>query len=249
MRTILGYSGMERIKVRAIRWILGLAISASLLCGPSCNSGSNDDNGFVRFIQMSPDAGRVDLLLAGLPTVFNDIAFEENAGNFDLSEDDYVIDVVPHGKTASDALINVDVSVVKETTQTIVTYDHVQSIKQLVLNDDFSTVPTGKFRFRVIHVASAFGQVDVFDVTNPSSPKQLYDNLTFGTAGDYIEVDAGTYDLGFDTNGDQTVDITFPLPQIDANTILNIFFVTNSNNEPQLVLENSNNETTELDPD
>jgi hypothetical protein len=92
----------------------------------------------------------------------------------------------------------------------------------LALVDDMSAPEAGKFRVRAVHIANGVNQVDIWERTGPAP---LWVDLDRGASGDYLELDAGAYQIGFDVDNDQQTDIDFDLPSIGAGEVLNVFAI------------------------
>jgi hypothetical protein len=65
--------------------------------------------------------------------------------------------------------------------------------------------------------------VDIWNVTDPSNPGVLWENLGTGKAGAYLEVPAQAYTLGIDVDNDMLVDIFVEVPALDAGSIVNAY--------------------------
>jgi hypothetical protein len=111
---------------------------------------------------------------------------------------------------------------------TAVAFDELASIQGLTLEDDYEALDASDIRVRAIHVASAVGQVDIWNVPNQGSPTLLYENVDFGVAGGYTDLTAGAYTLGFDVDDDASPDLLFDLPALAGGTVANVFAVSDA---------------------
>jgi hypothetical protein len=69
------------------------------------------------------------------------------------------------------------------------------------------------------------GEVDIWDVTDSSNPVLLYEDVNFGDVGDYVEIPAGSYTLGFDVDNDEVPDLEFETGELPEGSIINIYAV------------------------
>ncbi|HHH29017.1 MAG TPA: DUF4397 domain-containing protein [Polyangiaceae bacterium] len=118
---------------------------------------------------------------------------------------------------------------------TVVAFGDFDALEGMVLQDVAADAPdvaaltdAGLFRVRAIHAAPSLGQVDVWDLTDSQEPIMLDANVSYGQAGEYIDLTSGVggYLLGFDANGDQISDATFELPDMAAGEISNLYAVS-----------------------
>ena len=115
---------------------------------------------------------------------------------------------------------------------TVVAFGNFDGLEGLILEDVAADAPdvaalteAGLFRVRTIHTAPSLGQLDVWDLTDSQEPMMLDANVSFGQAGEYIELTSGVggFLLGLDANDDQVADATFELPDMAAGEIANLY--------------------------
>jgi hypothetical protein len=90
--------------------------------------------------------------------------------------------------------------------------------------------------------------VDIWNVPESGDPTPLWADLDFGTAGEALDLDAGAYTVGIDVDDDETPDLTFELPELDAGTVVNVFAVADSDENVFLIAELPSGDTARIDP-
>ena len=78
---------------------------------------------------------------------------------------------------------------------------------------------------RAIHAAPDVGEVDIWNVTDMANPSPLYVDFPFRAIGDYLEIPAGSYVLGFDVDNDAVPDLNFNTGTLPEGSIINIFAI------------------------
>jgi len=218
--------------------------------GGDAGSGSGDDDSArIRVIHLSPDAPGVDVFVAGAddPAV-EDLEFPDGTPYLEVPPATYTFDVAPAGTSADDAVLSIeDVALDEGRSYTAVAYDELDSISGLALVDDFDDLADGEIRVRAVHTAAGVGEVDIWNVTDPGNTSPLYQDLEFGAAGDALDIPAGAYTLGIDTNDDAMPDLTFELPELAAGTVVNVFAVADES-EVFLVAQLPDGATVRIDP-
>jgi hypothetical protein len=207
------------------------------------------ESGQLRVIHFSPDAPPVDLFVNGadMPIVA-DLPFGSGTGFASLPARAFDVAVAASGSPAADAVLEVeDFEIVADAKYTVAAFDNLATIRGIIIEDDFSPVPAGKFRVRVVHTAIGIGNVDVIDLTNGGIPPVLYDDILLGTAGVYAELPVGQYILGIDLNDDRIPEARYVIPQLPAGTIANVFAVAELSTV-YLVAQLNNGDTVRIDP-
>lgn len=212
-------------------------------------TGPQADPAMLRAIHLSPNAPGVDIFLnAASQAVVSDLKFEQGTGYLEVDSGTYQIDVAPTGTTPGDAVLSVPgLQLSQGLSYTAVAFDQLSNISALALVDDTSDLAAGSIRVRAIHTASAVGQVDIWNIPASGSPSMLYENVDFGVAGNYLDIPAGAYTLGFDVDNDATPDVVFALPNLDAGTVANVFAVSNSMGSVYLLAQLQNGVVARID--
>ena len=161
----------------------------------ACSDNSPTPEGRLRFVNVSPDAPVLSLVLDG-DTVASNIAYLGSSEYLDVPADGHVMRVAD--AEASTTLIDQDVTVADQTDYTVLAGDTLSSIKALVLTDNNSTPAAGTFKVRAVHAAPHAGPVDVY-VTDPDADltlaTPLTTHVTFGQVLPYAQINAGTYQI------------------------------------------------------
>lgn len=160
----------------------------------------------VAIVHASPDAPAIDVYLNGEVAV-TDLAPGTATPFVELSAGDYLVQVVPTDGTVDQAVITVDPLTIEATRayEVVVLGELVDmragevELRAAVFDVTTYAVPASGAglpgsRVRVVHAVTGGKAIDAAligdDVATP-----LADDLEFGTAGDYLEVPAGTYRL------------------------------------------------------
>jgi len=204
----------------------------------------------VRVMHLSPDAPGVDVFVnAGKDAVVKNLTFPNGTPYLDVPAGTYTFDVAATGSSAATAVLSIkDLGLAAGTSYTAVALNKLGAITALALVDDYSNLADGKIRIRAIHAAAAVGQVDIWNVTEPSAPSALYENVDFGVAGSALDVPAGAYKLGIDVNDDKKPELTFSLPSLPAGTNANVFATNDAAGGVFLIAELRDGSTVRIDP-
>jgi hypothetical protein len=100
----------------------------------------------------------------------------------------------------------------------------------LVLVDNNSAPAAGKAHVRFVHASPDAPAVDIAVTGGPV----LFANVPFKGVGDYLPVDAGTYDLEARLAGTDTVALSVPGVTLEAGTVYTIFAMGLAGGEPAL---------------
>ncbi len=180
-------------------------------------------------VHLSADAPAVDVLADGADRVVTGLAFGEGTAYLTVDEGTYDFAVVPAGGAVDDSVLDInDLMLEADGYYTAVAYGELASISALLLEDDFDGLDAGNIRVRAIHTASAVGEVDIWNIPETGDPAPLYENVPFGVAGDYLDLPAAAYTLGFDVDNDASPDVIFELPALPAGTVANVFAVSDT---------------------
>ena len=173
---------------------------------------------FVRVVHLSPDAPAVYVYANGAAVV-NDAAFPGGTGYLNVPVGDYTFEVAPAGTTADDVLeVNLSATLEADTYYTAIAHGYLDpangdngfAITPFV--QDMSEITEGNFRAQVVHAAAGLGQVDIWNITDPSNPTPLIENFDYG-AEVTTELPTGVaFVLGVDVDDDANPDVTFNVP-------------------------------------
>ncbi|MFW6090072.1 MAG: DUF4397 domain-containing protein, partial [Gemmatimonadota bacterium] len=216
----------------------GPFILGHLPTGETVRIDPRGPTGFVRVVHASPDAPAVDVFVDdAMEPAIQGLAFGESSSYTALPAGTYDVDVAPAGGTLEDAVLSVDDLEVEDGEfLTAVAYDFVSDIKVLTFTDNYGSLPPGQVRARAVHTAPAFGPVDVLNIPESGDPTVVYDELEFGTTGQQLDLPAGTYLLGIDTNNDLMPEATFTITGPEG-VFANIYAVNDDAGNPSLLVQ------------
>jgi hypothetical protein len=224
---------MDKMSKLAIYGVLILGVACLGLSSSGCGDDDTEvskDKAYLRVLHLSPDAPGVDVYANGTSKVVNNLMFLEGTSYLEVEAGTYDFNITATGSPASQSVLDIDALVLsKDTYYTAVAFDALGSIKAMPLVDDYDGLDSGNIRVRAIHAAEAVGQVDIWVIPETGNPSILYENVDFGVAGDYLDLPAAAYTLGFDLDDDATPDVIFDVPALAAGTIANVFAVNDSN--------------------
>ena len=187
---------------RSLRMLFVLALTAVGTVGLTACSDDDDtavapdpvSGTMLRVIHMSYDAPAVDVWIDGSKAVSN-LAYGMSSGYADVPAGSRNVKVVPAGQT-SPVVIEADLTLQSNQKTTVFATDRLASITPVIATD---VAPSSKARVRLVHTAPDAPAVDV-KVGNGSGAA-LFTAVSFKNATNYIDVDAGTYDLAVTAHG------------------------------------------------
>ncbi len=204
----------------------------------------------LRVSHLSPNAPSVDVFLNGNPdAAVTDLEFEESTGFLGVPAGTYRVDIAPTGAGINGSVLTVTgLDLEGGESYTAAAYNSLSSLSVLPLAEDFEGT-NGNLRLRAIHTAVGIGTVDIWSLPADADPVRLYDNLTFGGVGDYLDIPAGTYTIGIDADQDATPDFVVALPPLGGDQVVNAFAVTDEEGNPFLYAQFDDGATARLDGD
>lgn len=182
----------------------------------------------VRVVHASPDAPAVDVLVNG-SAAFRNAPFKGITDYAGLDTGTYNIQVVPAGATTP-AVIEADLTL-EARDYTVVAVGRLADIEPLVLVDNNAAPASGKAHVRFVHASPDAPAVDIAVQGGPT----LFSNIAFKQVGDYLPVDAGTYDLEVRLAGTDTVALTVPDLTLNDGTVYTVFAMGLAGGEPALM--------------
>jgi hypothetical protein len=219
--------------------------------GEGGSGGAGEPGARVRVMHLSPDAPAVDVFVNGADApVVSELEFPDGTPYLEVPAGTYDFAVSAAGTGADEAVLSIDdLELSAGVSYTAVAYDELSSITALPLVDDYSGLASGKIRVRVVHTAEAVGQVDVWNIPESGDPTPIWSDLDFGSAGEAVDLDAGSYTVGVDVDDDETPDLTFVLPALDAGVVVNVFAVNDADDAVFLIAELPDGSTARIDPE
>jgi hypothetical protein len=182
----------------------------------------------VRVVHASPDAPAVDVLVND-GAAFTNAPFKGITDYASLDTGTYNVKVVPTGATEP-VVIEADLALDAKD-YTVVAVGQLANIEPLVLVDNNSAPAAGKAHVRFVHASPDAPAVDIAVKGGPT----LFSNVAFKEVGDYLPVDAGTYDLEVRLAGTDTVALDVPGLGLEAGTVYTVFAMGLAGGEPTLM--------------
>jgi hypothetical protein len=213
----IGGNDMKKLlAVVSIVLALGLAVPAF------AQSGAR-----VRVVHASPDAPAVDVWVND-SVAFSNAPFKGITDYAPLDTGTYNVKVVPTGATEP-VVIEADLALEAED-YTVVAVGTLENIEPLVLVDNNAAPAQGKAHVRFVHASPDAPAVDIAVKGGPV----LFSNIAFKEVGDYLPVDAGTYDLEVRIAGTDTVALEVPGIALQELTVYTVFAMGLAGGEPAL---------------
>jgi hypothetical protein len=181
----------------------------------------------VRVVHASPDAPAVDVWVnEGI--AFSNAPFKGITDYAALDTGTYNVKVVPTGATEP-VVIEADLAL-EAKDYTVVAVGLLENIEPLVLVDNNSAPAAGKAHVRFVHASPDAPAVDIAVKDGPV----LFANVAFKEIGDYLPVDAGTYDLEVRLAGTDTVALDVPGLALADGTVYTVFAMGLAGGDPTL---------------
>ena len=180
----------------------------------------------IRVFHGAPSAGTVDIYTGG-SAVISGLAAGAATNYLTVPEGDYSFDVFAAGAdpTGTPAFSVPSLNYAADASYTAVAYESGASFAALRLDEPGIEPAAGNIRVRAVHIANGVGQVDIWNITDPSAPSPLIVDFNFGTASDFLEIPAQAYKLGLDVDNDGSPDLTFSIPALPAGTVANLYAI------------------------
>lgn len=200
----------KRIRVSLLSISIALALMLSLFSAPlvahlAAAQDPTETDASVRFVHASPDAPAVDVIVDGA-VVVPGLAFGQATDYLALSPDEHQIQIVPGGSDVSSAVIETTLDPEGGENYVVAVSGLLADIEAKVYDVDKDDLDSGQSRLRLINLAPDDANVDLF----VSGGDELFDDLEFGEASDYTDLDAGTYDFEVRQHESETVALSVP---------------------------------------
>jgi LPXTG-motif cell wall-anchored protein len=212
---------MKRLFVLSAVLVLSLAMATSAL--------AQSDMARVRVVHASPDAPAVDVWVNGA-VAFSNAPFEGTTDYAELAPGSYQVQVTPTGATEP-IVIDATLDLAAGTDYTVVAVGQLANIEPLVLVDNNSAPAAGKAHVRFVHASP---DAPAVDIAVANGGPVLFSNVPFKGVGDYLPVDAGTYDLEARVAGTDTVALSVPGVSLADGAVYTIFAMGLAAGEPAL---------------
>jgi hypothetical protein len=198
-------------------------------------------SGDVRFAHLSPDAPAVDIYVRGQTTPLVDGGAYATHADYAsvpaavVNLDVYVAGADLEATPAPTPVISVEGFYIENgKSYTITAIGEVavssnEPLSVVALTDDLSELPANTIRVRALHAAVGVGQVDLWNITEGTTPAPLVPDFDYGTSADSLELPAdGALTLGLDVNNDGLPEYRIEVPGLPAGTIANLYAVADS---------------------
>jgi len=176
-----------------------LALCLCVLGG--CGGSSGSGTGNLRFLQASPDAPQVNLLVDG-HSVATGLGYINATGYISVHSGSRHVQVVP--VSGGSPILDTSVNVVSSGNQTLILTGPAASTHSLLLSDGGTTAKTNDGNVRLVNASSTAGTPDVYIVSAGSSIAGIpptVANLAFNSDSGYQSVPAGAYEVIMTTHG------------------------------------------------
>lgn len=157
--------------------------------------GNSSTTGNLRFLQASPDAPQVNLLVEG-HSVATGLGYMNATGYVSLRSGSQHVQVVP--VSGGSPILDTSVNIVSSGNQTLILTGPAASTQSLLLTDGGTTATTGDGNVRVVNASRTSGAPDVYIVPAGSSIAGISPtvaNLAFNTSTGYQLVPVGAYEV------------------------------------------------------
>ena len=183
----------------------------------------------VRVVHASPDAPAVDVWVNGA-VVFSNAPFTGITDYAKLEPGNYDVQVTPTGATEP-VVIDANLDLAASTDYTVVAVGSLAEIEPLVLVDNNAVPAAGKAHVRFVHASP---DAPAVDIAVAGGGPVLFADIPFKGVGEYLPVDAGTYDLEVRVAGTDTVALSVPGVALNDGTVYTIFAMGLAGGEPML---------------
>lgn len=203
---------------RSVRGLVALAAGAAVaVAGATAATADTQEDpdatteGWIRLAHLSPDTPAVDVSLIGVDSAdgfeLEDVGYGDVSGYARLPAGAYAVEMVPAGSPAgTDPVVSQVVEVSADRAYTATAAGLNADLTVTVLTDDLSAPSEGQARVRVIQASVSSDTVDVTTDTGTA----IAEDVAFGTATDYTEVEPGRWTLevdGTEQSGTVQVDL------------------------------------------
>jgi LPXTG-motif cell wall-anchored protein len=212
---------MKRLFVISAVLVLSLALAVTAM--------ADAHEARVRVVHASPDAPAVDVWVNGA-VAFSNAPFTGITDYAKLEPGTYNVQVSPTGATEP-IVIDADLDLATMTDYTVVAVGMLENIEPLVLIDNNGAPAPGKAHVRFVHASP---DAPAVDIAVANGGPVLFANVPFKGTGDYLPVDAGTYDLEARLAGTDTVALSVPGVALADGTVYTIFAMGLAGGEPAL---------------
>ncbi len=182
-----------------------VAVSLAAIFATGCGSSGSSKTGQLRFMQASPSAPHVDLLIDNTTQASN-LAYGNTTGYLTVKVGNRRLDAVPVNSTS--AILDLSVPITENGNTTVLLTGSTGSIKSLALTDGGTTSTTGDGYVRVVNVSVSMGAADVYIVPAGSGINgvtPVATGLALNQSAGYHLTPAGNYEVLMTSPGTSSV--------------------------------------------
>lgn len=201
-------STLARVSLRRLGVALALLLSLTLTAfSPHLATAQDptETDASVRFVHASPDAPAVDIVVDGA-VVASDLAFGQATDFLAVSPSQHQVQFVPSGSDAASAVIDTTFDPDGDENYIVAASGLLNEIEVKIYDVHKDDLDAGQSRLRLINLSPDDVNVDVF-VTGGD---ELFDDLEFGEASDYTDLDTGAFDFEIRQHDTETVALAVP---------------------------------------
>ena len=185
-------------------WMKWLAVALALAWLAGCGGGEDKTKAHVRLVNATSGYSSLSLVI-GEDSVATGVAYGGSDAYADIKPQTDSADITRPGSAT--LLSTSSVTVAKDSHYTVLAYGKAGALATQLLTDDESTPSSGKALVRVINTASDAGSLDVYLTAQSDTlgeASALATQVAYGTLGDYITVNSGTWRLRVTAQGSKT---------------------------------------------
>jgi hypothetical protein len=210
---------MTRIPFLSVLMLCACGGSVDAWENPSDRHVERADRALVQVVHLSPDAPAVDVVVNESRRVISGLAYLDATVPARVPAGIYGVDIPASG--GLDPVISADLEFDAQAGYTIVAWDALEDIKPAVLGNSIEGLEPGLLRLQLTHTAVGVGTVDVWDL---AAGIKIINDFEFGATG-VLDVPAGILDVGLDLDEDAVPDVTFTVPELGVDTLVNVFAI------------------------
>jgi hypothetical protein len=199
-------------------------------------------SGSVQVVHLSPDAPAVDFVVNESRRVLRDIEYLDASRSAIVPAGTYPVDFPPSAGGGS--VVSTEVEVSPGLGYTVLAFDALADIRSGVIVNDVGGLAPGFVRLQVVHTAVGVGAVDVWEL---DSGTKILDDFNFAFYG-ALDLPPVPLNLGLDLDEDAIPDVTFSVPVLGVDTLVNVF-VVNDDDGVALYAVNLDGTTARVDAD
>ena len=183
---------MNSVRAVALLCLVALALGG---CNTGKGVGSGDNSAQIRFINVIPDAGALNVTVDGNSLVTG-LQFQQQTQYQSVNSGTHTYQVSANNGATN--LISSTTALTGGTAYTYVIYGPASAATSLVINDSVTTPNGGTFQIRVLNAAAGPGPVDVY-LTAPGADLTITSpnvgNVAYGNFSAFATVATGSYEL------------------------------------------------------